>query len=147
MIVRPVAEGDFDQWLPLWEAYNAFYERPTPPREITETTWTRFLDPDGPVHALVAEEQARIVGFAHYLFHASTTAVGQVCYLQDLLTAEDVRGKGIGRALIEAVAARAAGAGSKRLYWQTRPSNTTARALYEKVATDAHFMVYARELS
>ena len=28
--VRNVALTDFDQWLPLWEGYNAFYEQTAP---------------------------------------------------------------------------------------------------------------------
>jgi GNAT superfamily N-acetyltransferase len=148
VIIRPVAAGDFDQWLPLWDAYNAFYGRSGPtalPRSVSESTWARFLDPDEPVHALVADREAQILGIAHYLFHASTTAVEQVCYLQDLLTLEQERGRGVGRALIEAVAEQAAEAGASRLYWHTHHTNATARALYDKVATETGFLVYARK--
>lgn len=48
--VRNVARTDFDQWLPLWESYNAFYERVGPkavPMEVTRTTWSRFFDHSG----------------------------------------------------------------------------------------------------
>lgn len=148
MIIRPVAAGDFDQWLPLWDAYNAFYGRSGPtalPRSISETTWARFLDPAEPVHALVADREAQILGIAHYLFHASTTTVEPVCYLQDLLTTEQERGRGVGRALIEAVAERAAAAGAPRLYWHTQTTNTTARRLYDQVATETGFVVYSRK--
>ena len=149
MIIRPVAAGDFDQWLPLWDAYNAFYGRSGPtalPRSISEATWARFLDPAEPVHALVADREAQLLGIAHYLFHRSTTSVEPVCYLQDLLTTELERGQGVGRALIEGVAEQAAAAGASRLYWQTHHTTTTARALYDKVATDSGFIVYSRKL-
>ena len=81
--------------------------------EITQTTWTRFLDPDEPMHALVAESAGRLVGLAHYLFHRSTVMLAPTCYLQDLFTVVAQRGHGIGGRLIEAVydRARAAGAG------------------------------------
>jgi GNAT superfamily N-acetyltransferase len=150
VIIRPVAAGDFDQWLPLWDAYNAFYGRSGPtalPRSVSESTWKRFLDPAEPVHALVADREAQVLGIAHYLFHASTTSVEPVCYLQDLLTTELERGRGVGRARIEGVAERAAAVGATRLYWHTHTTNATARRLYDQVATETGFLVYARKTS
>ena len=62
-----------------------------------------------------------------------------VCYLQDLFTDSAHRGQGAGRALIEAVGARAREAGSTRMYWLTQEGNATARALYDKVAKHSRF--------
>lgn len=148
-LVRPVAAGDYAQWLPLWDGYNAFYGRSGPsalPAEVTATTWQRFLDPAEPVHALVAERDGRLLGLTHYLFHRSTIHVERVCYLQDLYTAEDARGQGVGRALIAAVAARARTAGATRVYWLTHETNRTARQLYDRVAADSGFIVYRLQL-
>jgi GNAT superfamily N-acetyltransferase len=148
--VREARPDDFEQWLPLWEGYNAFYERagPTAVSEaMTRTTWGRFFDADEPMHALVAEtDEERLVGLVHYLFHRNTVMVGPICYLQDLFTAADVRGQGVGRALIEAVYALAKAAGSTRVYWQTHETNATARRLYDAVATNSGFIVYRRDL-
>src|SRR5262249_20132603 len=118
--IRPIRQSDRAQWQLLWDGYNAFYGRvgaTALPSEITHVTWTRFFDTNEPVHALVAEENQRLLGFAHYLFHRSTTLIQHTCYLQDLFTEADVRGRGIGRALIDAVRERAQAAGSPRLYW------------------------------
>jgi len=145
--IRSLERTDFAQWLPLWDGYNAFYGRAGPsalPREVTERTWARCLDDAEPVHALVAERDARLVGLAHYLFHRSTIHLEPLCYLQDLFTAPQVRGTGVGRALIEAVAGRARAAGATRLYWHTHESNATARALYDQVAERSGFIVYRR---
>jgi GNAT superfamily N-acetyltransferase len=46
-----------------------------------------------------------------------------------------IRGKGVGRALIDALHKIAIERGSKRLYWTTAVDNETARKLYDKVAT------------
>jgi GNAT superfamily N-acetyltransferase len=116
--VRNVARTDFDQWLLLWEGYNAFYERVGPkavPMEVTRTTWSRFFDHYEPVHCLVAEDAAQIVGIVHFIFHRNTSMIGPICYLQDLFTKQDVRGKGVGRALIEGVYERARTAGELSL--------------------------------
>ena len=144
--IRQLRPGDRQQWEPLWEGYNLFYERPDFSPAITQLTWERFLDPAEPMHAAVAELDGRIVGIVHYLYHRSTTAVEDVCYLQDLFTAPDARGRGVGRALIEHVYDVAAKAGSRRVYWQTHEENP-ARKLYERVAQVTPFRRYVKELA
>jgi GNAT superfamily N-acetyltransferase len=147
--VRSVAPQDFEAWLPLWLGYNKFYGRSGPTSladDITAMTWSRFFDAYEPVHALVAESGGELVGLTHYLYHRSTTRIAPVCYLQDLFTAESVRGQGVGRALIEAVYEKAAAAGSSRVYWQTHKTNATAMRLYDQVAENSGFVVYAKAL-
>lgn len=147
--VRTVRPADYDQWLPLWEGYNAFYERKGPtavPLEITQLTWSRFFDGYEPMHALVAEDGGRLVGLVHYLFHRNTTMRGPICYLQDLFTDASTRGKGVGKALIEAVYDRAKEAGSPRVYWHTHETNKTAMRLYDYVARHSGFVVYRKDI-
>jgi len=149
LIVRPVTPRDHEQWLPLWDGYNAFYGRSGAtalPPDITAMTWTRFFDGYEPVHALVAESGGELLGLTHYLFHRSTTLIEPVCYLQDLFTAEAARGKGVGRALIERAYQEARLAGSPRVYWQTHETNATARTLYDKVAAHLGFIVYRKDV-
>jgi len=149
LTIRPVAPGDYAQWLPLWDGYNVFYGRSGPTAldpEITRTTWERFFDAGEPMHALVAEESGTLLGFTHYLYHRSTTSIGLNCYLQDLFTRSEARGRGVGRALIEAVYAAARAAGSPRVYWQTQETNATAMRLYDQVAEKSGFLVYRKLL-
>jgi GNAT superfamily N-acetyltransferase len=148
-VVRPLAQDDYAAWRPLWDGYNAFYGREGAtalPEAVTALTWRRIFDPAEPVHAFVAERDGGVVGIVHYLFHRSTTLEGPICYLQDLFTAADARGGGIGRALIEAVYAAARAAGSSRVYWQTHETNAVAMRLYDRVATKSGFLVYRKEL-
>ena len=147
LTIRFVTRQDYDQWLPLWDGYNAFYGRSGATAlspEITRTTWTRFFDAYEPVHCLVAESGGQLLGLTHYLFHRSTTAIEPVCYLQDLFTDEAARGKGVGRALINAVYEQAKRAGLPRVYWQTHETNRTAQQLYNKVAERSGFVVYRK---
>lgn len=147
--MRPIAQSDFAAWKPLWDGYNAFYGREgeTALRDdITQITWQRFFDPSEPVFAFVAECDGALLGLTHYLFHRSTTRTELVCYLQDLFTTPAARGRGIGRALIEAVYEQARAAGIHRVYWQTQASNTAGRLLYDKVAKNAGFIVYGHEI-
>jgi GNAT superfamily N-acetyltransferase len=147
--IRPVKPEDHDAWRPLWDEYNAFYERTGPtalPEAVTQTLWRRFFDAHEPVHAVVAERDGRIVGICHYLFHRSTSRIEPVCYLQDLFTLAEERGHGVGRALIHAVYGIAEQAGCKRVYWQTHTTNTPGRTLYDKVAKHYGFIVYAKDV-
>lgn len=147
LMIRFVARPDYQQWLPLWNGYNAFYGRAGATAlapEITAMTWARFFDAYEPVHALVAERDGELLGLTHYLFHRSTTAIEPTCYLQDLFTNPAARVKGIGRALIERVYQEAQSAGSARVYWQTHETNLTAMALYDKVAERSGFVVYRK---
>ena len=148
-VIRPIRPHDYEQWLPLWDGYNAFYGRSGDtalPPQITRVTWDRFFDESEPIHALVAEQEGRLLGLTHYLFHRSTTAIELTCYLQDLFTTAEARGKGVGRALIEGVYEQAAGAGSRRVYWQTHETNATAMLLYDRVAERSGFLVYRKLL-
>lgn len=146
--IRPLARADKEQWLTLWAGYNAFYKRVGPtalPPEVTEVTFARFFDAYEPMHCHVAEESGRLLGFVHTIYHRNTTMIGPACYLQDLFTAEDARGKGVGRALIERVYEIARDVGSPRVYWNTQESNLTARALYDTLADKTDFLLYRKQ--
>jgi len=145
--IRFVTREDYAEWLPLWEGYNRFYGRfdaTALPQEITRTIWSRFFDAYEPVWAMVAVADGKLVGLVHYMFHRSTITIEPTCYLQDLFTAEATRGKGVGRALIEAVYAQARLAGVVNVYWRTHASNATARRLYDTIAEDSGFVVYKK---
>ena len=142
IIIRDIKPEDRAVWEPLWLAYQRFYKVDL--TAVTDITFARFFDGIEPVHALVAQRGGELLGFTHYLFHRSTWLAGPTCYLQDLYTADAARGRGVGRALIEAVYARAEQAGASRVYWNTHEDNTTARALYDKVATRSGFIQYRK---
>lgn len=145
LLIRSVGPEDFTEWLELWNGYNAFYGRSGATalsEDVTRMTWIRFFDVYEPVHALVAERSGKLLGLAHYLFHRSTTMLGPNCYLQDLFTAAEARGQGVGHALIEAVYDKARDAGVSRVYWQTHETNAIAMRLYDQVATKSGFVVY-----
>jgi GNAT superfamily N-acetyltransferase len=148
-LVRLVREEDFTAWKPLWDGYNAFYSRKDEtalPPEITRVTWQRFLDPDEPMFALVAEADGRLLGLTHYLYHRSTTRIEPTCYLRDLYTVEAERGRGVGRALIQGVYRAARAAGVNEVYWQTHVTNHAGRRLYDTMAEHEGFIVYSHAL-
>jgi len=145
IVVRPIRREDFDAWLPLWRGYLAFYKADVA-EEVTRLTFSRFFDAYEPMHAFVAEREGRLIGVVQYLYHRNTWMIAPVCYLQDLFTAAEARGQGVGRALIEAVYAAAREAGSPRVYWMTQEGNARARILYEKIADRSGFIQYRKAL-
>jgi GNAT superfamily N-acetyltransferase len=138
--VRPLQLRDRQAWEPLARGYKEFYNTPTSDAEF-DAAWLRLMSPDGTVLALGAKLEGELVGIAHYLFHASTWAPS-VCYLQDLFTSPAARGKGVARALIEAVASHAHGRGAQRFYWLTQEHNQVARILHDQIAQFNGFIRY-----
>jgi len=142
--IRPLRAEDEPDWRRLWTAYLAFYETVLP-EEIYRSTFARLLSGQpNEYNGLIAVLDGRTVGLAHYLFHRSCWHIDDICYLQDLYADPDVRGTGIGRALIEAVYEKATSRGSKEVYWMTQEFNATARRLYDRLAEKTPFLVYQR---
>ena len=137
--IGPPAPEDRAEWEVLFRAYTDFYGR-TSPQEEYDRAWREFRAAER-MFALGARLDGRLVGIAHFLPHASTSSA-DVCYLQDLFTAPDVRGRGVARALIAAVESWARERGCVRVYWHTQESNATARRLYDQVAVNKGFIQY-----
>ncbi|MGA9857800.1 MAG: GNAT family N-acetyltransferase, partial [Solirubrobacteraceae bacterium] len=137
--ITRLTDADHNRWEALFRAYMDFYER-APTQEVYDRAW-RLLTGDEVMHAYGARLDGRLVGIVHFLVHANTSAA-DVCYLQDLFTAPEARGQGVGRALIAAVTDWARARGCSRVYWSTHESNTTARRLYDTVAEYRGFIRY-----
>lgn len=142
--IGKLAPSDREVWETLFRAYTDFYQR-VEPQEMYDRAWSEF-QADTRLHALGARLDGRLVGMTHFLVHPSTSGP-DVCYLQDLFTAPDARGKGVARALIAAVVDWARACGCGRVYWHTQASNTTARRLYDQLAENRDFIRYQIDLS
>ena len=141
--IAPLRKEDHAEWEQLARGYKAFYQTEHPDERYDET-WRLLLAGDR-VHGLAARIDGQMVGIAHFLFHAQTWS-DDVCYLQDLFTAKDMRGRGVASALIEAVADAARARGAVKYYWMTKADNAAARALYDKIASFKGFVRYDHPL-
>ncbi|MEH6696536.1 MAG: GNAT family N-acetyltransferase [Hyphomonas sp.] len=144
LVIRPLLASDETEWRRLWKAYLVFYETERP-EEVYESSFRRMLSGEpNEYRGLVAVLDGRAVGIAHYLFHRTNWEIGDTCYLQDLYADPDVRGKGIGRALIEAVYEAADAYGAASVYWTTQEFNSVARQLYDRIGQKTPFIKYVR---
>jgi len=143
VVVKSVGEGERAAWEPLWAGYLTFYKTSVP-AATSDVTWSRFHDPAEPMYLLGAYVDGKLTGIVHYIFHRSTWTPGNYCYLQDLFVDDSARGLGLGRALIEAVYAKASEAGASRVYWLTQETNAQARILYDQVADRPGFIQYRK---
>lgn len=142
--IRPIQPDDYAQWAELWRGYLTFYET-TLPDEVYRSSFDRMLGDDPrDFSGMLALDGDRPVGLVHYLFHRHGWKVEEVCYLQDLFTLPDMRGRGVGRALITAVYDAADAYGAPSVYWLTQEFNASARILYDQVGTLTPFIKYQR---
>jgi GNAT superfamily N-acetyltransferase len=128
--VRKIEKRDEGCWRELWDAYTRFYER-EPCEAITSRTWTRIMDPEAPIKAIVAEDDSQ-----------STSHLTPVCYLQDLFVDPNRQGAGVGQLLIDWLLAEMRAIGWSRVYWHTKENNYRARGLYDKYTQHSGFLRY-----
>jgi len=139
LTLAPLGPDDRAEWDALARGYKAFYDDPCPDA-VYDAVWARLMAGD-PVRGLGCRLEGRLVGIVHFLFHAHSWA-GEVCYLQDLFTMPEARGRGVARALIDAAGDAARERGAAALYWLTKYDNEPARRLYDRVARNKGFVRY-----
>ncbi len=136
--IRPAVPEDVPQILVFIRAL-AEYERE--PEAVIATEADLLRDGFGPnpfYFCLIAESDGSPAGFAFYFFNYSTWLGRPGLYLEDLFVHPEFRGLGIGKALLQRVAAIAVEKGCLRLQWQVLDWNTPAIEFYR--AMDVEFM-------
>lgn len=144
MIIRNATQADKTSWEEMWLGYQEYYEVDL--SKTTLNTWERMMSPaaDGPFCLVCEDDDGDLVGFTTYLYHGHTWQPEPRCYLVDLFTKNNTRGKGIGRKLIEGVYQKADEHGCASVYWLTQDFNEAGRRLYDKVAKLTPFIKYQR---
>ncbi|WP_426244070.1 GNAT family N-acetyltransferase [Nocardioides sp. LHG3406-4] len=145
VVVRPVVDDDRPAWERLFAGYRTFYEMPEDPATLA-TVWEWLRDPGHPVGGLVAEVDGEIVGLAHHRRYARPSEGGYGTWLDDLFTLPQARGRGVARALIEAVTELASARGDQLVRWITDDDNSTARRLYDDLAVATRWVTYDRAI-
>jgi diamine N-acetyltransferase len=112
----------------------ADYEKLLHEARATAADFRRELDAENPViHVLIAEWDGEPVGFALYFFNFSTFVGRPGLYLEDLFVRPAMRGKGVGRSLLRALARIARDRDCGRLEWAVLDWNEPALAFYRSL--------------
>ena len=143
--IAPLSQTDYSSWLVLWQRYLSFYET-TLPIHTTEATWDNLLNQDVAIYGFGARIDDTLVGITHVVLHPNTWNTSDCCYLEDLYVSDNARGQGAGRALIEYVYNFAAQKNCNRVYWVTQEDNTSARKLYDNIASLTDMVQYRKNL-
>lgn len=135
-----------DALLPLFLDYLHFYERP-----IDEAAARAFLSERlrlGQSTVFLAHLGDDAVGFVQLYPAFASLSLAPSWILNDLYVAEQARGRGIAKALMQAARELALLNGAAEIFLQTARSNATAQALYESLGyqRDDEFLVYTLSL-
>lgn len=135
--VGAVREEEFEALLPLISAYQSFYEVEDVDTDRNRSFFRRFLAPSEDGELLAArDESGQILGYACLYWHFSSTQAVETVLMNDLFVAPEARGRGVGRALIEASREVARRRGAAWLEWATAPDNHTAQRLYDSMTSE-----------
>lgn len=104
-----------------------------PPVLTIEGYLASHVGPDAPMKLLVAVIDGRVAGLAAWTLVHELYSGEAGLYISDLAVDRDARGKGVGRALLDAVKAWARAQGVRKLGWDVWHANETAKRFYEAV--------------
>ncbi len=134
--IRTATPADIPQILSFIRAL-ATYERE--PGAVTATEADLLRDGFGPnpfYFCLIADLDGQPAGFAFYFFNYSTWKGRPGLYLEDLFVHPEFRGLGIGKALLQRVAAIAIEKNCPRLQWEVLDWNTPAIDFYRAMGAE-----------
>jgi GNAT superfamily N-acetyltransferase len=115
----------------------AEYERLAHEVVATEEMLASSLFGERPgAEVLIASFDGRPAGFALYFHTFSTFLARPGIYLEDLFVRPELRGRGIGHALLERLAAIAVDRGCGRLEWSVLDWNEPAIGFYRRIGAE-----------
>jgi len=134
--------------LALIAGYQRFYGA-EPDDARNRIFFARFISPSDAGALLQARDTqtGEPLGFATLYWTFSSTRADEQVLMNDLFVADAARGRGVGRALVDAAAATASERGAARLVWATAPDNATAQRLYDRTGAErSTWLEYELEL-
>lgn len=138
-MIETVTKDNIDEVIPLIRQYLEFYKV----KDISDSQNKEFFSQFGEHNPFgcqfIYKSEGKVVGFATVYFTFTSSITAKVGILNDLYTTPKMRGKGIGRKLIEHCRKYSASRGVKRLQWVTAPDNEKAQKLYKSLDVNESF--------
>jgi GNAT superfamily N-acetyltransferase len=133
LLVRAARPEDVPTLLGLFKEL-AEYEHLEHELKATEEQLREALFGERPAaEALIAERDSQALGYALFFPTFSSFLASTGVWLEDLFVRPSDRGEGVGRALLEAVAARVRERGGERLEWAALDWNELALGFYRRI--------------
>ena len=129
--VRPLERQDVAAWCALIEALAHYEHLPSPDPAARERLARDVLGTPPRFWVLLGEIGGRLVGYAVFFETYSTFLALPTLYLEDIFVLPEARGKGVGRALLQACAEEAVRRGCGRMEWQVLAWNDLALGFYQ----------------
>ncbi|HEX7059643.1 MAG TPA: GNAT family N-acetyltransferase [Solirubrobacterales bacterium] len=146
--IEPITQEQFERLLPLIAAYQRFYEVEEIDDDRNRAFFARFIAPSDDGMLLGAWRGGSLVGYACLYWSFTSLVPAEMVLMNDLFVEESERGRGVGRALIEASAAVGEERGAQRLEWVTQRENKTAQRLYDSTGAErSEWIAYELPLS
>lgn len=137
MVIRPAARSDAPSILRLIREL-ADFERSLDEVEATlEDVEATLFGAEAVAECHVAEVEGEVVGLAVWFLNYSTWLAQPGIYLEDLYVQPTFRGRGIGKALLQSLAALCVDRGYRRLQWSVLDWNRSAIDFYEGIGASA----------
>jgi len=140
-MIRTIQLKDKERWKKLYIGYADFYKVEMN-EKILETVWEWLNDTNHELKGIGYEVDGKIVGLAHYRKLLSPLKGKYIGYLDDIFVDPEYRGQKIGEKLLNKIKEISIANNWNLVRWQTDEDNSTAKKLYDKVATKTKKNVY-----
>lgn len=134
--VRPARAADVPRLHQLVVELATYERAADQVRATPEQLHAALFGPSPAVHALVAEVDGEVAGFALWFLNFSTWQGVHGIYLEDLFVEPEHRGTGLGKALLQALAEIAVERGYARFEWSVLDWNIPSIAFYESLGAE-----------
>ena len=130
--IRKARKEDMNQVLDLIKALAVFEKEPDAVEVSEAYLQERGFGEHPSFQCFVAEVNDTIVEGIALVYMRFSTWKGEVLHLEDLIVNQNMRGKGLGEALLNEVVKYGNELGVKRISWEVLDWNTPAIEFYEK---------------